>query len=673
MHPLDSSTLPDLVKPQEGRQRRSRSHPSRWRKLRRRLRRLNYRLLLIVAVSVVAVIIMGSLVLIFNARAQVEDAWGGLNRVMTRINNTPGTELTLADFERLWASVGELDQRLASADKQVAFLRPFDFVSPDVALSFEALDAARELTQAARRMLNGLRPTLFFLTEGEQDETVNPQFSSGERVVELLELGRNSFSAADTHLRRAEAIIAGLRLDNVSPEMLVTVDGLADSHRQIREINDLLLVSPELLTVALGLETPQSYLVLSANSDELRPSGGYISTYGWMTVRRGRIADFNYSPTTATSPNPPPAEMASAVQIPSWWIQYAQPIYAAWDSSWHADFPSTAAMAAWYYDNGGNPNSPINGVIGIDLVGFEYVLRGLGSVTVPGYGELITPDNFRQAVYTIRAGGGDADHKEFVAALYQQILADWQRVDPERNAALRREVLQALREKHIMLYFTDEQINNAFKAIGWSGEQEAGIGRDYLLVADANLGSKSSRAVLRNTIYDVTIQPDGTLNSTVAIGYDFPARVAEQDPAVRPQHYNDINYHTILQVFAPANSALLGAEGVTFDPAVVAAPEHTVFVSELQVNYDDSLRVQYHYETPQVVESIGRYRRYTLLVQKQPGTIAEQVDFQLRLPAGATPVKISPDPTNSYYIDQPILEFRLSLKTDQTIEVIYTY
>ncbi|NUQ78924.1 MAG: peptidyl-prolyl cis-trans isomerase, partial [Polyangiaceae bacterium] len=39
--------------------------------------------------------------------------------------------------------------------------------------------------------------------------------------------------------------------------------------------------------------------------------------------------------------------------------------------------------------------------------------------------------------------------------------------------------------------------------------------------------------------YDVTIQPDGTLNSTVAIGYDFPARVAEQDPAVRTQHYND--------------------------------------------------------------------------------------------------------------------------------------
>src|SRR5690606_32900820 len=176
---------------------------------------------------------------------------------------------------------------------------------------------------------------------------------------------------ADEHLRSAEAIVADLRLDNISPDLLVAVDGLIDHQRQVRDYNNLLLESPELLTVALGLDVPQSYLVLAANSDELRPSGGYISTYGWMTVRNGRIAAFDYRATTASSPNPPPAEMAEAIQMPPWWIQYARPIYAAWDSSWHADFPTTAAMAAWYYDNGGNPASPVNGVIGIDLVGFE--------------------------------------------------------------------------------------------------------------------------------------------------------------------------------------------------------------------------------------------------------------------------------------------------------------
>lgn len=672
MHDLDSPSLPDLVKPQERHERRRRrSHSSPWRKLRRRLRRINYRLVLIVAVSVLAVVIMGSLVLVFNARSQVEDAWSGLSRVMARINNTPGIELTLADFERLQASIGELDQRLGGARQQTSFLRPFEFLSAEVALTFDTLDAARELTQAARSMLNGMEPMLSFLTEGEQDEAVNPQFSSAARVVELLELGRGAFLSADSHLRRAETLLAELDLDKASPDLVVAVGGLIDHQEQVREINDLLLDSPELLTVALGLDTPQSYLVLSANSDELRPSGGYISTYGWMTVRNGRIAGYNYNPTTANSPNPPPESMADAIQIPPWWIQYARPIYAAWDSSWHADFPSTAAMAAWYYDNGGNPSSPVNGVIGIDLVGFEYVLRGLGSVTVPGYGDVITVENFRDAVYEIRAEGDDNAHKRFVAALYRQILADWQRVDPERNADLRREVLQALREKHIMLYFTDERLNEAIAGLGWSGKQASGQGRDYLMVADANLGSKSSRSVLRQTTYDVTVQPDGTLNSSVTVSYDFPARVAEQDPAVRPDHYNDINYHTILQVFTPAQSVLLDSENTRMTPTAASSANHTIFVSELQVNYDDSLRVQYHYQTPEIIQSIGRYRRYELQVQKQPGTIAEQVDVQLRLPPGAETISVSPAPTNSYQLEQPILEFRFNLQMDQSIEVVF--
>lgn len=671
MHELDTETLPELVKPQEHRRRR-RSRSTPLRKLRRRIRRINFRMLVVVLVSVLAVVIMGSLVLVFNARSQVTDAWNGLSRVIASINRTPGTELTLADFERLQASVNELDQRLRSADRQTSFLRPLAFASADIETSLVTLDAARELTRATKEMLNGLGPTLFFLTEGEKDETVNPQFSSGERVVELLQLGRGQFLSADAHLRRAETIIAGLRLEDISPSLLVTVDGLARHHAQVREINDLLLDAPALLTVALGLDDEQSYLVLSANSDELRPSGGYISTYGWMTVRKGRIADFNYSATTPTSPNPPPAEMASEIPIPPWWIQYAQPIYAAWDSSWYADFPSTAAMAAWYYDNGGNPASPVDGVIGIDLVGFEYILQGLGSVTIAEYGERITPENFREAVYTIRAEGSDDEHKQFVAALYRQILTDWQQVDPERNADLRRAVLQALREKHIMIYFVDAQLNHAIDALGWSGKQEPGVDRDYLLVADANLGSKSSRSVLRQTTYDVEILPDGTLESTAAVSYDFPARVAELDPAVHPAHYNDINYHTILQVFAPAASTLIGFDNLPFEPTVATTAEHTLFVSNLQVDYNASLRVRYTYRTPQLVESIGTYRRYRLLIQKQPGTLAEQVDVQIRLPQGAQAVHIAPEPTNSYTLDQPILEFRFSLTADQTIDVIFT-
>jgi hypothetical protein len=75
--------------------------------------------------------------------------------------------------------------------------------------------------------------------------------------------------------------------------------------------------------------------------------------------------------------------------------------------------------------------------------------------------------------------------------------------------------------------------------------------------------------------------------------------------------------------------------------------------------------------TPALVETIGPYHRYTLTVQKQPGTIQEVVSIQVTLPAGARLVHSTPQPATSYALEQPILEYRLDLTTDQRIEILY--
>jgi len=460
----------------------------------------------------------------------------------------------------------------------------------------------------------------------------------------------------------------------VSPDLFVTVDGLARYHDELADINSILLDSPDMLRVALGINDTQTYLVLSQNSDELRPSGGYTSTYGWMTVRNGRILDFAYSPTTDTSPNPPPASRVDQITVPDWWIRYGQPIYAAWDGSWYADFPNTARMAAWYYDEGGNPNSPVDGVISIDIYGFEYILEGLGEVVVPGYNETVTPETFRDAVYQIRAEGeGDVPHKRFLAALYQQIMDDWQSVDQDRAVELRGDVLRALQEKHIMVYFADERLNRAFDILNIWGAQKPASGQDYVMVADANLGNKSNRSILRQLTYDVEILTDGTLGSRLAVAYDYPARLAEADPAVHPEHYSDINYHTIIQAFVPAGSTLTGTANLNAEPVVVPDVTHTTFVTRATINYNQSERFQFSYTTPVLVETIGPFHRYKLALQKQPGMYAEPVNVQITLPEGARTINVSPAADASYQLEQPVLEFRLDLLQDREIEVIFMH
>lgn len=678
-------SLPELFQdpppqaPLERRKRRRRHKRGfRWfRHLKRRIRKINWRVILAVGLGSVSILVMTALVLTINARNNLYDSWDSLSRVWDRLNDTPGTELTLTDFNRLQVSVNDLSNNLSSARRQMSFLRPFGFLNGDLETSLEALDAGQELALAAQNMLRGMQPALFFLTEGEEDEAVATQLSSGERVVELLSLGRGSFLSAQIHLDKAKAQIARFNLGDVSGDLLVTVDGLDKYQDQLENINQTLLDSPNLLTVALGLGDARTYLILSQNSDELRPSGGYISTYGWMTVRNGRITDYDYNPTTATSPNPPPESLAGEVEVPSWWIRYHKPIYAAWDGSWYPDFPSTARMAAWFYNNGNNLHAPVDGVIAVDLVAVEYILDALQEVEVPEFAEFadtVTPANFRDVVYAVRAEGQpDLLHKTYVAALYRQILTDWQSLDADKSVDLRGALLRALQEKHAMVYFTNESLNEALDTLGWLGAQGSGLGQDYLMAVDANLGNKSNHSIVRQITYDVEIQTDGTLICQTAVSYDYPARLAEEDPAVQPAHYGgSIDYNNLLQLFVPANSTLTGSNNIVTEPTTVASEGHTAFVAFVQVKYDQSERFQFSYTTPPLVESFGPYRRYTLRLEKQPGMVRELVNVQVRLPQGARTVEISPPADASYQLEQPILEFRVDLTTNQTIEIIYT-
>ncbi len=675
MSDLETPTLPKpLDAPEElfrEKRRRRRRTKRRWyRKLTRWLGHYNWRVLLLMAITIPAAIVMGALILAMNARTQVENSWESLDRIWTTVGRKSGADLTLSDFEHLQAGVRDLNASLSSARRQTLFLRPFTRLSGDLQTTFNMLDAAQELSLAADNLLTGLQPALFFLTQGEEEERVATQFSSGERVVELLSLGRGRFTRAGQHLDAAQAIIERLDPTKVSPGLLATVDGLESTYQLLADMDRVLLQSPELLTAALGLDETQTYLILAQNNDELRPAGGYLSTYGWMTVRNGRVLDYDYRATTPNSPNPPPLTLAGQIQIPEWWIPYQQPIYAAWDSSWSPDFPTTARMAAWFYDNGGNPHSPVDGVIGIDLVAFEYILSELGSVYVPDYGITVNSDNFRKTVYTIRAAS-EGEHKEFVAAVYRQIFDDWQRVDQEKSVQLRGALLKALLEKHIMLYFTDDGLNEAMRVLGWLGDQKPAQDHDYLLVAEANLGNKANRSVLRQFTYDVTIQDDGSLSSRLAIAYDYSERVAENDPAVAPAH-GDLDYRSLVQVFVPAQSTLTETSNLPEQPVVVPGETHTAFVARAAVDYNHSERYQFLYRTPPLVIQEGPYYRYRLVAQKQAGTLAEPLNVQITLPAGARTVYTDPQPAASYSLDQPVLEFRLTLTSDRTIEVVYT-
>ncbi|MFN8531130.1 MAG: DUF4012 domain-containing protein [Anaerolineae bacterium] len=656
------------------RRRRRRSGPKWLRRLTKpsNLVRLIFRLVLFTAL-VGTMIVVGAAVLVTNSVRDVENSLQNLNRVVSAITSQSGDNLELTDFERLKTSLNEVISTLSGVSRQARLAQPFLSMNSDLTASVTQLRATEQLARAADAMVRGLEPTLVFLfdTQSTGSSPIS-QISTGERLVELLSIGRPNFLEAETYLQNARETINTIDVSQLSSDALLQLDQLLNYESTLTNLQSILAESPDLLTTALGLGGQASFLVLSANSDEIRPSGGYISTYGWLLIRNGRIEDFNYSPTTATSPNPPPTAMASEVQVPPWWLQYQQPLYAAWDGSWTPDFPTTAEMAMWYYNNGSNPESPVDGVINIDIVAFEAILQALGRVQVPDYNTVVTPANFRQVVYEIRADTGE--HKAFLAALYRQIFEDWQThiSDPQFSSRILGVLLRSLQEKHLMIYFADPTMNHAMDVLGWSGQQTPIAEQDYLMVVDANLGNKSNSSIRRQELYDVELAADGSALSHATVLYDYSASIASADPAVDDRFHGPLDYSNLLQVYTPAGSTLTETAGSLLNPQVVTNDLTTQFVSNLVVPYDTSDRFQFVYSVPDVVQSLGAFEEYNLLVQKQPGMRQELVIVQVTLPEGASLVDASPEPTATYSIDRQILEFRIDFRSDTAIRVIYS-
>ena len=660
----------------QARTKRRRRHRRRWRWLRKiRSRALP---VILTAVSILVIIGVLTAVLISNALLDVESAQTSLNRRFEGLNQSPATELSLKDFDDISATVRELNAALHRLDSRTRLFQPLvSFVGHDIEIQIELMDAGIHLTTGTNHFLNGLEPTIVLLQrEGvlEGDESGNTvSTAKGRRIVELMDAGRNQFVKAESELQLALDILNGIELDGISAELLLDVKDFQDFVEQIQSSNNLALESPELLTSVLGIGEPRTYLILAQNNDEIRPSGGYISTWGWIRVRSGRIQDQEYFPTTSTSPSPPPASVAESFEVPAWWGEYGEPIYAAWDGSWYADFSATAEMAVWYYNNGNNPSRPVNGAIGVDLIAVEYLVEALGEVYVPEYSVMIDAEHFREAVYDIRAGRDTPlEHKRFVAAMFSSIITEWQRSDLETQSAMYRALLRALREKHLMLHFSDETVQSAVEELGWGGTQSKARDHDYLMVAEANIrANKSSSSIYRQITYDVQIEASGEVQSALTAFYDFPASLAEQDPAFAPEHYGfNKDYGALIQVFVPSGSDLVsGAMSSTVE--IVEQPNHTVQVDFLTILYDDSALVEVDYTNAYQPESIGPYKYYRLLLQKQPGTRNDPANITVSLPAGTRVVSVSPKPNAQYNLGRPVLEFNLLLRQDEWIEVIY--
>lgn len=388
----------------------------------------------------------------------------------------------------------------------------------------------------------------------------------------------------------------------------------------------------------LGASGKRSFLVLAQNSDELRPTGGFISGVGVITMENGRVTDIHFRDSYAVDdlakphPSAPPA-MAKYLGGELLFLR---------DANWSPDFPTAAriAMALYAQDQG----QAVDGVVAIDLHAVRLLVGALGPLDVPGVAEAVTGDNVLahiKAAWDQPAEGVTIEEnarewwrhrKDFMPALASAALSrleagdvDWRR--------LAWALWQAAKEKHVLIYVEDPAAQQAIERLGWDGGLHPGDG-DYLAVFDTNVGfNKVNAAVTREMAYRLGREGDRWLGR-LTITYTHPVQVFLEDCVHRPEYgrtYEDMVrrcYWNYVRVYVPSSAELIEARGLEEESISVEPGEKdlTVIAGHFVMRPGSQHVVNLLYRLPDEVFSDGRYR---LQMQSQPGMVGVPVIVEL--------------------------------------------
>ena len=406
---------------------------------------------------------------------------------------------------------------------------------------------------------------------------------------------------------------------------------------QLRQGVQSLVATAKVAGSLLGVGTggPANYLVEMLDSTEMRPGGGFIGNFGFLTLAGGKLQNLHIQDVTLLN-NPAQHPYPLLPSSEQW---YPLSRYAFFqDSNIEADFPWSAQNGiALYHQQGGDVN-PI-GVLAITPWLIQKAMSVTGPIPMPEYGVTITPQNmvdeihYHQLTYDVYTGGapitGDSLRKAFSGTLFAHFMDKVRALQPAQRSAFYHILFDALRTKDIQLYLTPPPAEQLLDLTHLAGTIQAPAQGDSLLVVDANVTPSKANYFMTYTLTDViTLGADGSATHHTTLTYKWPPSADSQANTYGPMRYRDY-----LRVYVPPKAKLLKVDGLD-QPGTSTAFSRQVWAGWLYVNYGATAAVSYTWTSPSVATHDAQGWHYTDLIQKQSG-ITWQIGLQVVLPSCA--------------------------------------
>lgn len=513
-----------------------------------------------------------------------------------------------------------------------------------------ALSAAGHLALAGKYLNGALGTTASFKNPFQSD-------NHGISMMPIFSSIMDDITHAREELVVAQVMMDDVHISDVPEDKRDKFLLLKNNLPVVIENMESVTMNGDALMDMLGENGPRKYLFLFQNNNEMRPTGGFIGSYGFLDVYEGSVRKFFVNGIFD------PDGQLSVNMVPP---QPIQKISAAWslhDSNWFPDFPVSAEKAIFFYEKTGGPT--VDGVIAVTPELLRQLLEITGPVYLEQHDTTVDANNFIEKIqHKVEVDYDKAENKP------KQILSDLAPILLEKtmqlhdsNALLKTldAVYSAAREKHILFYSRNEAIQKLYSRIGWSGEIRSAPA-DFVEVVHANINGFKTDGVIEETIsHSAEIQTDGSVTDTVSITRKHNGGDTPYD------WWNRVNAD-FMRVYVPKGSQLISVSGQTRE--VVSAPldydtlgfkrdadieriegnaqidpesgtriyeesGKTVFGNWVYISPKESVTVTYVYKLPFSVRSLSSVSgvpAYSLLAQKQSGTLENRFESIVHYP-----------------------------------------
>jgi len=567
----------------------------------------------------------------------------------------------------------------------------------DIAAAPDLLEMAQALVDAGVLLTDGLSPLLAEMDSrgagGTDGEEVGLDLPA---AVSVLQSAQPALASAQTDLDRAWELYRGLDRDQLLPQVGQLLDLAGRYLPLLRSGVRAAQLAPEML----GAQGPRTYLILAQNDDERRPTGGWISGLGLITVDAGRVSELSFHDSWVVDNFQVPHERPPDSMFRVLWAE----MWLFRDANWSPDFPTAAQVAEDILRR--DQGLAVDGVIAVDQQALQWLVGALAPLEVASRDEPVNANNVLafvreawaepQAGLTPGEGWGEwvTRRKDFMSelsgAMLHKVQDQPETVDLSRLA---QSVWKGLQERHILVYLHDAGAAELLAAQAWDGGI-LNVAGDYLQVVDANVGfNKVDPNVPREIAYRVDLSDPQDARAEVTVGYRNESRrtvesctqelesVPSYEQRMHGCFWNYVRVYTrdgaqleseVREPVPPGSLlsrfrfASLGDAGPDAGPVEKGRIPYGLFFV-LPPGEEREVRLAWRLP-PGIMAREGEIWHYHLLVQKQSGTGAIPLRAMLTLPPGARIISVSPGPAE---ITGDVVAFALSLTTDREIDITF--